>query len=114
MPDWSVFASHEILVMPLLFNRWRDPVCDFGGVPLDHIVPGANFGNKAKDLFHYVDDSPREPVLIEALFRRYLDAVIGAFGNDPRIFAWDLCNEPLMGSTSTTPTARCAKPRYAG
>jgi hypothetical protein len=35
--------------------------------------------------------------LIETLFRRYLDAVIGAFGHDRRIFAWDLCNEPLMG-----------------
>ena len=32
--------EHDIMVMPVLFNRWRDPICDFGGVPLDHIVPG--------------------------------------------------------------------------
>jgi hypothetical protein len=35
----GIFARHDILVMPVLFNRWRDPVCDFGGVPLDHLIP---------------------------------------------------------------------------
>ena len=35
----GIFAEHGILVMPVLFNRWRDPVCDFGGVPLDHLIP---------------------------------------------------------------------------
>ncbi len=94
----SIFASHDILVMPLLFNRWRDPVCDFGGVPLDHIIPGANFANKVNDLFHYVDNPSREPALIEDLFRQYLEGVVGTFADDRRVFAWDLCNEPLMGS----------------
>ena len=28
---------------------------------------------------------------------RYLSRVVGAFANDDRIVAWDLCNEPLMG-----------------
>ena len=37
-----VFADHDIQVIPLLFNRWRDPICDFGGVPLDHIIPGSS------------------------------------------------------------------------
>jgi hypothetical protein len=37
-------------------------------------------------------------VRIEALHRAYLEAVVGAHADDPRIFAWDLCNEPLMGA----------------
>jgi hypothetical protein len=28
----QIFARRNILVMPLLFNRWRDPVCDFGPI----------------------------------------------------------------------------------
>ena len=61
----SILAQHDILAMPLLFNRWRDP-------------------------------GPREPVRIERLHLSYLEAVVGAHKDDPRIFAWDLCNEPLM------------------
>lgn len=39
----ATFGEHDLKVMPVLFNRWRDPVCDFGGVALDHIVPGFSF-----------------------------------------------------------------------
>ncbi len=35
----AIFAAREIAVVPVLFNRWRDPLCDFGGVSLDHIIP---------------------------------------------------------------------------
>lgn len=94
----SIFAQHDILVMPLLFNRWRNPVCDFGGVSLEHIVPGLSFGRgRREDLFAYAGaEWPREPTRIERLHRAYLEAVVGAHKDDPRIFAWDLCNEPLM------------------
>ena len=27
----AILASHGIRAMPVLFNRWRDPFCDFGG-----------------------------------------------------------------------------------
>lgn len=92
----SIFAQHGILVMPLLFNRWRDPVCDFGGVSLEHVVPG--LGAREKDLFAYTEATwPREPARIERLHRAYLEAVIGAHKDEERVFAWDLCNEPLMG-----------------
>jgi hypothetical protein len=95
----AIFAQHDILVMPLLFNRWRDPVCDFGGVALEHIVPGLSnmSGRGGPEPFAEALNPPAEPALIERLHRRYLDAVVGAHANDPRIFAWDLCNEPLMG-----------------
>lgn len=95
----SIFARHDILVIPLLFNRWRDPVCDFGGVSLEHVVPGLSFASDRKeDLFaSSEEDWSREPARIEKLHRAYLEAVIGAHRDDARIFCWDLCNEPLMG-----------------
>ncbi len=95
----ALFAQHEILVIPLLFNRWRDPVCDFGGVALEHIVPSlSNMGaHGAQDLFAYAATPPRLQAPIERLHLAYLEAVVGAHKNDSRIFAWDLCNEPLMG-----------------
>jgi hypothetical protein len=95
----AVFARHDILVMPVLFNRWRDPACDFGGVSLEHIVPGLSNYAQQEDLFAYPlgEQSPREPALIERTHAAYLQGVVGTLANDARIFAWDLCNEPLMG-----------------
>jgi hypothetical protein len=96
----SIFARHGILVMPLLFNRWRDPVCDFGGVSLEHIVPGLSYsGGGGSDLFaHYGAEWPRPPVRIERSHKAYLETVVGAHRDDARIFCWDLCNEPLMAA----------------
>ncbi len=99
----TIFASHGILVVPLLFNRWRDVVCDFGGVSLEHIIPGLTNQNAQPDLFSYPEAHspggawPREPAPIERLHAAYIEAVVGAHRDDGRIFAWDLCNEPLMG-----------------
>jgi hypothetical protein len=57
----SIFAAHNIQVIPVLFNRWRDPVCDFGGLALEHIIPGlchmAAYGFEA-DLFASADADP--------------------------------------------------------
>lgn len=92
----AIFASHGISVMPVLFNRWRDPFCDFGGVPLDHLLPWASAWTRADDLF--ADDDDREVAPVERLFGEYVDAVVGPHADDERIYAWDLCNEPLMGS----------------
>jgi hypothetical protein len=94
----GLFARHDIQVMPLLFNRWRDPVCDFGGVPLDHLIPQASAWSRADDLFAGVDVEGREPTLVETLFARYLGDVVGSHATDERVYAWDLCNEPLMGA----------------
>ena len=99
----SVFAGHGIQVLPVLFNRWRDPICDFGGVPLDHIIPGASSYCRpgafesldqpawTQEGFAELDHDA------ENVFRAYLDAVVGAHCDDDRILGWDLCNEPLMG-----------------
>lgn len=92
----SIFAQQGIRVIPVLFNRWRDPVCDFGGVSLDHIVPGLSAWNPAGELFARtgaVETDPR----VQVLFDHYLRRVVGGHRNDPRVLLWDICNEPLMG-----------------
>ncbi len=94
----ATFAEHGIAVMPVLFNRWRDPVCDFGGVPLDHVLPWASAWTRSDELFADADDDGGDRALVEILFAEYVDAVVGAHADDDRIAAWDLCNEPLMGA----------------
>ena len=63
-------------VMPVLFNRWHDTTLDYGGVYTEHFLPGGSWLYKAN------------------LFDDYLKAIVGGHKNDPRILAWDLCNEP--------------------
>lgn len=112
----SIFAQHDIRVIPLLFNRWRDPVCDFGGVALEHIVPSlSNMGARGAPVIFDFDERPSRPLaLIERLHLSYLEAVVGAHINDQRIFGWDLCNEPLMGPYVADPDSpvRAAEMRW--
>jgi hypothetical protein len=49
-------------------------------------------------LFTSVDHEGRRVSTVEALYAKYLDDVVGRHVADQRIYAWDLCNEPLMGS----------------
>ena len=93
----GVFAQHDILVVPVLFNRWRDPVCDFGGVPLDHLIPHHSAWTGVDDLFVHPDAGDPVAAPVQGLFHRYLRDVVGAHLDDERIYSWDLCNEPLMG-----------------
>jgi hypothetical protein len=69
--------SHGLVVMPVLFNRWHDPDLDYGGIYIDHFLPGVSWVQR------------------DAMFEPYLEAIVGAHAEDPRIFAWDLCNEPF-------------------
>ncbi len=116
----GLFASHGIAVIPVLFNRWRDPVCDFGGVPLDHIVAGAS-GFCPDGSFQTLDAAPWSQKTAsqldhnsENVFRAYLDSVVGAHHDDERILCWDLCNEPLMGPYLDHPesSVRAAEMRW--
>lgn len=70
-----IFAEYGLQVMPVLFNRWHDKTLDYGGVYVDHFTPGN---------FSYRED----------LFDAFVAEVVGKHCNDPRIFMWDLCNEP--------------------
>lgn len=63
-------------VMPCLFNRWHDATLDYGGIYVDHFLPQASWVQKPK------------------MFDSFLEALVGRHKDDPRILAWDLCNEP--------------------
>ena len=76
----QIAASYELVVMPVLFNRWHDRVLDYGGIYIDHFLPGINW-LKQED--------------IEDMFDPYLEMVVGNHADDERIFAWDLCDEPF-------------------
>lgn len=93
----GIFASHGIKVIPVLFNRWCDPVCDFGGVRFEHIIPHASPWSRSDDLFGSIEREGRKVALSEELMHSYLDDVVGKHANDDRIYCWDLCNEALMG-----------------
>ena len=93
----ELFSRHGIKVIPLLFNRWLDPVCDFGGVPLDHLIPHHSAWSRSDALFADVAADGRDRSPVEDVHHGYLSAVVGAHRDDERILAWDLCNEPLMG-----------------
>jgi hypothetical protein len=64
-------------VIPCLFNRWHDTVLDYGGIYLDHFVPQASW------------------VQTPGMFDAFLGVLVGRHKDDPRILAWDLCNEPF-------------------
>jgi len=67
-------------VMPCLFNRWHDATLDYGGIYIDHFLPKASWVQKDK------------------MFDAYLSELVGGHKDDPRVLAWDLCNEPYAYS----------------
>jgi hypothetical protein len=67
-------------VVPCLFNRWHDAALDYGGIYIDHFWPQASW------------------VQTPTMFDGYLRAIVGGHKDDPRIAAWDLCNEPYSYS----------------
>jgi len=96
----AIFAGHGIRVLPVLFNRWRDPVCDFGGVPLEHIVPGLGVFCPEGSFTRVEFAGGRSEFGandVHALFGEYMAAVVGGHADDERILGWDLCNEPFLG-----------------
>jgi hypothetical protein len=86
-------AKHGMAVMPVLFNRWHSPVTDYGGIYIDHFLPGASW------VQHRGDDMPGErpwtPQDCEPMFDEYLERIVGGHAGDERIFIWDVCNEPF-------------------
>lgn len=67
-------------VMPCLFNRWHDATLDYGGIYVDHFLSKASW------------------VQVPKMFDAFLEALVGRHKDDPRILAWDLCNEPYSYS----------------
>ena len=75
-----IAAKFKLAVMPVLFNRWHDPALDYGGIYVDHFLPKISWVYKPN------------------LFDAYMEAIVGGHKDDPRILAWDLCNEPYSYS----------------
>jgi hypothetical protein len=73
----GIAAGQGIAVMPVLFNRWHAESLDYGGIYIDHFLPRVSW-LQAKD----------QPAA-------FAEAVFGRHAADPRVFAWDLCNEPF-------------------
>lgn len=73
----DVADRHGIRVMPVLFNRWHDPLLDYGGYYIDHFLPYSGW------------------VWMADTMTPYVETIVGEHADDPRIFAWDLCNEPF-------------------
>ena len=86
---------YGLRVMPVLFNRWHCATLDYGGIYIDHFLPRASW-LQGKDL---VGDFAR--------------AVVGAHATDPRIFAWDLCNEPFSYNCPPSEIPDIVKAEYA-
>jgi hypothetical protein len=80
----AIAKRYNLKVMPVLFNRWHTNSIDYGGIYIDHFLPGSR---------NYV----------QGLFEPYLEEIVGAHAKDDRIFAWDLCNEPLFYGSAEIP-----------
>ncbi len=72
----AIAAKFELVVMPVLFNRWHNWHLDYGGIYVDHLLPNASWFKESKT------------------FDAFVETVASGHKDDPRIFAWDLCNEP--------------------
>lgn len=84
-----IAGRRALAVMPVLFNRWRSRHLDYGGIYLDHFVPGASWPQRTKD--------PLRP---------YMQSIVGGHARDTRIFAWDFCNEPFTYNSPESPAMK--------
>jgi len=91
----GVAAKHDLLVMPVLFNRWHDNTLDYGGIYLDHFLPRVSWVQR------------------EAMFQPYLEAIVGVYADDRRILTWDLCNEPFSYSRPQCEIPEIVSAEYA-
>jgi len=77
----QIAQNHGLVVMPVLFNRWHDTKLDYGGIYFDHFLPGSS------------------SLCSLELARPFLETIVGEHADDPRVFCWDLCNEPNPATT---------------
>ena len=91
----TLASKHGLAVMPVLFNRWHDSCIDYGGIYIDHFLPGAGW------------------VQGPDMFKPFLERVVGGHASDERIFAWDLCNEPFAYGVSPDQVPEIARSEAA-
>src|SRR5438067_12815316 len=84
----SIASKHHIRPILVLFDSCWDPDPKLG--PQHPPIPGVhNSGWVQSPGALALKDPAQEPRL-----RAYVEGVVGAFANDPRVLAWDLGKEP--------------------
>ena len=73
----AAIDENGMKAMPCLFNRWHDAAYDYGGTHIEDLAPG-------------------QPSQLE-----YVRALVTPLAADPRIFCWNLCNEPQAAADAT-------------
>jgi hypothetical protein len=91
----AIAARHHIRPMFVLFDSCWDPNPKLG--PQHPPIPGVHNSGWVQ--------SPGAGMLADpakySRLKDYVEGVMGAFANDPRILAWDLWNEPDNGNDSS-------------
>ncbi|CAE6430603.1 unnamed protein product [Rhizoctonia solani] len=82
-----------IRLIVALTNNWSD----YGGMDV-YVKQILNSNNH--DLF-YTDST------VKAAFKKYIDAFVGRYKNEPTIMAWELSNEPRCRGSAGTSTGTC-------
>ena len=91
----AIAAKHHIRPIFVLFDSCWDPDPKLG--PQRPPIPGVhNSGWVQAPGRKMLDDPQQHPRL-----RDYVQGVVGAFANDPRILAWDVWNEPDNDNASS-------------
>lgn len=84
----TIAARHHIRPIFVLFDSCWDPYPKLG--PQHPPIPGVHNSGWVQ--------SPGKVALMDAAqyprLKAYVQGVVGAFGNDPRVLAWDVWNEP--------------------
>jgi len=73
----AAIDENGMKAMPCLFNRWHDAAYDYGGTHIEDLAPG-------------------QPSQLE-----YVRALVTPLAADPRVFCWNLCNEPQAAADAT-------------
>ena len=94
----QIAADLGITTAPVLFNRWHSGLPDFGGIYLDHFLPGQSYTQY--ELISRGEEY-RHTIGFDKQFGAYIRSVVGGHAADPRVLFWDLCNEPFFGPGSS-------------
>lgn len=91
----TIADKHKIRPMFVLFDSCWDPNPKLG--PQHPPIPGVhNSGWVQSPGAETLQNEQEHPRL-----KQYVEGVVGAFANDPRILAWDVWNEPNNGNDSS-------------
>lgn len=84
----AIASRHHIRPILVLFDSCWDPYPKLG--PQHPPIPGVHNSGWVQSPGALALKDPAQ----EARLRVYVEGIVGAFGNDPRILAWDVWNEP--------------------